>query len=160
MVQSVPLDPAEEIEDHSAIETVTRGALEVGTPARECWFWKNIDPALTEEDVQGLYIPRDITSRDSLKEYAEYLMDFTTSLSRKHGWLQHPSPRSHSWWSSEIAQAVHGYCLALQRSQDPNDLLSARHQWNSTICRAKAASFKIFIHHVAGERQDLWRMAR
>ena len=48
------------------------------------------------EQLQDLYIPRSIISQDALEDYAQYVMDFTTSLSRQHGWLQCLTPRNHS----------------------------------------------------------------
>ena len=68
-----------------------------------------MDVARVEEDTQDLYVPRSIISQDALENYAQYVMDFITSLSRQHGWLQHLTPRSHSWWSSEVARAISDY---------------------------------------------------
>ena len=116
--------------------------------------------AQVEEDARGLCVPGFITSRDSLEDYAQYVMDFATSLSRQHGRLQRLTPRSHSWWSPEVARAISSYRLALRGQRCPDDLLSARRQRNSTIRRAKAANFRGFIHQVAGEPQALWKMAR
>ena len=160
LVRCTPIDPAEEVEDHSAVETIIGNALGVEAPGRERWSWKDICMAHVEEDAQDLYVPRYITSRDSLEDYARYVMDFTTFLSRQHGRLQRLSPRSHSWWSPEVARAVSDYRLALRGRHDLDNLLSARRQRNSTIRRAKAASFRGFVHHVAGEPQALWKMAR
>ena len=121
---------------------------------------KNMDVAQMKEDAQGLCIPGYIISQDFLEDYAQYVMDFTTFLSRQHGWLQRFIPRSHSWWSPEIARAISNYQLALQEWQGPDGLLSTQHQQNSTICCAKAANFCGFIHQIAGEPQALWKMAR
>ena len=134
------------MEDHSAIETIIGNALDIKAPVRERWSWKDINMAQVEEDAQGFYVPRYITSRDSLEDYAQYVMDFTTFLSRQHGRLQRLSLRSHSWWSPEVARAVSDYRQALRERHDLDNLLSARHQQNSTIRRAKAASFRGFVH--------------
>ena len=152
-MRCIPLDPAE-VEDHTAVETILGGDLDVAL-VRECWFWKDMDMGQVEEDAWGLCVPGFIISWDSLKDYMQYVMDFTTSLSRQHGQLQHLTPRSHSWWSPEIARAISSYCLAPWEQQRPDDLLSARCQQNSIICRAKAANFHDFIHQVAREPQAL-----
>ena len=160
LVRCTPIDTAEEVEDHSAIETIIGNTLNVKAPVREHWSWRDMDIGQVKEDAQSLYVPRYITSQDSLEDYAQYVLDFTTSLSRQHGRLQRLSPKSRSWWSPEVAKAISDYRLALRRQQDPGRLLAARHQRNSTIRRAKAASFRGFIHHIAGEPQALWKMAR
>ena len=116
--------------------------------------------AQVEEDARDLYVPRYITSQDSLEDYAQYVMDFTTSLSRQHGRLQRLTPRSHSWWSPEVARAISDYHLALRGQQGLGDLLSAHCKQNSIIHCAKSASFREFVHHVAEESQALWKMAR
>ena len=56
-----------------------------------------MDVAWVEEDAQDLYIPRSITSQDTLEDYALYVMNFTTSLSRQHDQLQRLTPRNHFW---------------------------------------------------------------
>ena len=114
-----------------------------------------MDVTQVVEDAQDLYVPSSITSQDSLENYAQYVMDFTTSLSRQHGRLQRLTPRSHSWWSLEVARAILDYQLALQGRQGPDGLLSTWRQRNSTIHHAKAASFCEFIHQIAGEPQAL-----
>ena len=37
-----------------------------------------------EEDAWDLYVLRSIISQDSLEKYAQYVMDFITSLSEQH----------------------------------------------------------------------------
>ena len=160
LVRCTPIDPAEEVEDHTAVETILRDALGIEAPVRERWSWMDMDMAQVEKDAQVLSVPRCITSRNSLEDYAQYVMDFTTSLSRQHGSLQRLSPRSHSWWSPEVARAISGYRLALRGRLHPGGLLSARRQRNSTIRHAKAASFRGFVHQVAGQPEALWKMAR
>ena len=78
-MQCTPLDPAEEVKDHTAVETILGDAL-ITAPARECWSWKNMDVAQMMEDAQDLYVPSSITSQDFLEDYAQYVMDFTTFL--------------------------------------------------------------------------------
>ena len=95
-MQCASLDPAEEMKDHTAVETILGGILIVAL-ARECWFWKDMDVAQVVKDAQNLYVPSSITSQNSLEDYAQYVMDFITSLSRQHGWLQCLTPRSHFW---------------------------------------------------------------
>lgn len=148
------------MEDHTAVETVLGDALGMEAPVREHWSWLDMDMAQVEKDAQVLSVPRCITSWNSLEEYAQYVIDFTTSLSRQHGCLQHLSPRSHSWWSPEVARAILDYHLALWGRLHLGGLLPAHCQQNSTICHAKAASFRGFVHQVAGEPQALWKMAR
>lgn len=159
LLHCTPLDPMEEVEDHTAVETILEGAL-VKAPIKERWSWKDMDRVQVEEDAWGLYIPRHIISQDSLEGYAQYVMDFTTSLSRHHGKLQRLTPRSHSWWSPEVARAISDYCLALRGRQHQDRVLAAQSQRNSTIRHAKAASFRGFVHQVAREPQALWKMAR
>ena len=102
------LDSAEKVKNHTAVEAILGDAL-VMAPVREHWSWKDMDVVWMEEDAQDLYIPRSITSQDTLKDYAQYVMDFITSLSRQHGWLQCLTPRNHSWWSPEIARTISNY---------------------------------------------------
>ena len=160
LVRCTPIDPAEGVKDHSAVETIIGNGLDIEALIRERWSWKDMDMAQVKEDARDLYIPGYIISRDFLEDYAQYVMDFTTSLSRQHGRLQRLSPRSHSWLFPEVARAISDYHLALRGQQDPGGLLSARHQRNSIIHRAKVASFRGFVHHVSGEPQALWKMAR
>ena len=84
LMRCTPIDPAEEMKDHSAVETIIGGAMATAL-VRECWSWKDTDMTQVEEDTQDLYVPRYIIFRDSLEDYAQYVMDFTTSLSRQHG---------------------------------------------------------------------------
>ena len=72
------------MEDHTAVETIMRDDLDVA-PVREHWFWKDMGMAQMEKDAWSLCVPRFIISRDSLEDYAQYVMDFATSLSRQHG---------------------------------------------------------------------------
>ena len=83
------------MKDHTAVETILGGAL-IMIPVKECWSWKDMDVARVEEDAWDLYVLRSIISQDSLEEYAQYIMDFTTSLSGQHGRLLRLTPRSHS----------------------------------------------------------------
>lgn len=73
LLRCTPLDPKEEVEDHTAVETILGGAW-VETLAKECWSWKDMDGVQVEEDTQGLFIPRQILSQDSLEGYAQYVM--------------------------------------------------------------------------------------
>ena len=68
-----------------------------------------MDVTWIEKDAWDLYVPRSIISQDSLEEYAQYVMDFITSLSRQHDWLLHLIHRSHSWWFPEVARAISDY---------------------------------------------------
>ena len=147
------------MEDHTAVETILGGAW-VEAPAKECWSWKDMNGVQVEEDTRGLFIPRQILSQDSLEGYAQYVMDFTISLSRHHGRLRCLTPRSHSWWSPEVARAISDYRLALRGRHHLDKVLAARCRRNSTIRHAKAASFRGFVQRVAGEPQALWKMAQ
>ena len=110
--------------------------------------------------MSEIFVFLDISPPDFLKNYAQYVMDFTASLSRQHGWLLCLIPRSHSWWSPEIARAISSYCLALWEQWHTDGLLSARCQWNSIIHHTKAASFCKFISQIVGEPQAPWKMIR
>lgn len=140
----------EEVEDHSAMETILGDTL-FKAPVKEHWSRKGMDKAQVEEDARDLfYISKHITSQDSLERYAQYIMDFTTSLSKHHGKKQHLTPRCHSWWSPEVARSISSYHSALW-GRDTDRVPIAQHQQNSTICHAKAASFCGFFHLVAEE---------
>ena len=80
------MDPPEEVEDHSAVETILGGRQAI-SPAWMHWSWKDMDVAQVEVDAQNLLVPRGITSRESLEEYAQYVVDFTSALSQQHGRL-------------------------------------------------------------------------
>ena len=75
------LNPAEKMENHTAVETILGDVLSVALE-QECWSWKNMDVAQVEEDTQGLCVSGYIISQGSLEDYTQYVMDFTTSLSR------------------------------------------------------------------------------
>ena len=54
-----------------------------------------MDVAQVEKNARDLYVLRYIIFQDFLENYAQYVMDFTTSLSRQHGHQQRLTPRSH-----------------------------------------------------------------
>lgn len=61
LVRCAPLDPAEEVEDHSAVETVI-GGVDTTVPVRERWSWKDMDVTQVERDTKDLQVPRSLTS--------------------------------------------------------------------------------------------------
>ena len=51
LVQSTPLDLAEEMKDHAAVETIL-GDILIMASVREHWFWKNMNVA----QVPGIFM--------------------------------------------------------------------------------------------------------
>ena len=113
-----------------------------------------------KKNIWDLYVLRSIISQNSLEKYAQYVMNFITSLSKQHDWLLHLISRSHFWWFSEIVRAISDYQLALWEWWNSNDLLSVRHQQNFTICHVKIINFCEFIHQIVRESHILWKIIR
>ena len=158
-VQCASLDSAEEMKNHTVVETILRSTL-IMISVKECWFWKNMNVIWMKKNAWDLYVPRSIISQNFLEKYVQYVMDFITSLSEQHDWLLCLISRSHFWWSSGIARTISDYQLALQRQWNPDGLLSVRCQWNFTIHHAKIINFHEFTHQIVREPHTLWKMIR
>ena len=64
-----------------------------------------------------IFIFSDLSSSwDFLGNYMQYVMNFITSLSRQHDWLQCLTSKSHFWQSLKIAEVFSDYWLALWKS--------------------------------------------
>lgn len=66
------MDDKDEVEDHTALETV----LEWSSPqyTQYQWSWKETDPDQAAQEGQGLHIPFQLSSRDEVESYAGYLL--------------------------------------------------------------------------------------
>lgn len=66
------MDDKDEVEDHTALETV----LEWSSPqyTQYQWSWKEADPDQAAQEGQGLHIPFQFSSRDEVESYAGYLL--------------------------------------------------------------------------------------
>lgn len=159
LIRCAPVDNANEVEDHTAVETVVAVPhLQQERVGR--WSWKEMNTEAVQEDSKRLKVPSTLTSREALEEYARYVMDFVVNLSRKHGRFTHPAPWCKTWWSPEVATAVEQYKSTLRGTRDPEILWRARGERNAVVKRAKAASFRGFLRDAAEEPQTLWRMAK
>lgn len=54
--------------NHSTVEIIAGDVLTIAL-VRKCWSWKDVDIVYMEEDARDLYVPRYITSQESLEDY-------------------------------------------------------------------------------------------